>query len=384
MLQSGPMIVYHGTTKRRALRIRVLGFRPSKKSRRVWFTERPDYARARAEYQARHAHDQPVVLTCEVELDRLRRQFGPRNVHYKGRCLAVDGALPIDILRHCPVGPRQPISAAELSEWLRHRLRRGRRRGPGPRHRGVRRLAEWVRRRLAPDPTQAIRESELMSAARRLIPELFAGKSAEPREVAARRPAEQAETAEERALAELVVTKPARRVRALRQLTELGVPDLQDWCLVCLHDRSPDVRVAALHTMLHCELADRRFIAPMARAKNARVRGAAIAALVKHSDGERAEKWMRAGLTDPSPCVRLEAAALLAMFEPARDRALFDLARYDPNPDVRRRAESLVAHKGFPKPRYRSRASTARPAIGDQQTFRLDIGDSSLDIGYSL
>ncbi|MBN1672707.1 MAG: hypothetical protein JXR37_16815, partial [Kiritimatiellae bacterium] len=112
------MIVYHGTTKRRALRIRVQGFRPGKKAGRVWFTERLDYARARAEYRAEQAHDQPVVLTCEVHLERLCRHFGPQAVHYKGRCLAVDAPLPTSILRDCPVGPRQPISPQELSDWL--------------------------------------------------------------------------------------------------------------------------------------------------------------------------------------------------------------------------------------------------------------------------
>ena len=62
------MIVYHGTTRRRAMRIGKEGFLPKKPSRRVWFAQGRGYALGRAKTQARRAHGRPAVLKCEIDL----------------------------------------------------------------------------------------------------------------------------------------------------------------------------------------------------------------------------------------------------------------------------------------------------------------------------
>ena len=82
------MIVYHGTTKRRAERICERGFLPRKPSRKVWFAESRKYAEGRAKTQARRAHDRPAVLTCEVDVNSFRRRLGPRRVMHRGRVTA--------------------------------------------------------------------------------------------------------------------------------------------------------------------------------------------------------------------------------------------------------------------------------------------------------
>ena len=76
------------------------------------------------------------------------------------------------------------------------------------------------------------------------------------------------------------------------------------------------------------------------------MRAAAIAALVTHSDDD-AGRWLKRGLKDPSPCVRVEAARLLDRFDPKEHRDIFELALYDGHPDVARQAQKLAEHKGF-------------------------------------
>ena len=74
--------------------------------------------------------------------------------------------------------------------------------------------------------------------------------------------------------------------------------------------------------------------------------GRSIAALARHAGG-KAPFWFRRGLKDPSSCVRLATAAQLSRLDPTQHREVFELALYDPNPDVARRAEKLIAGKGY-------------------------------------
>ena len=111
------------------------------------------------------------------------------------------------------------------------------------------------------------------------------------------------------------------------------------------------MRVAALHTMLRCEDGDAEVIAPLAESEDKRVRAAAVAALAKHS-GEDALHWFEWGLKDPYACVRLETAAVLSQLDPAEHRAIFELALYDPNPQIARLARKLTAGKGYGEVRW--------------------------------
>ena len=356
-----PITVYHGTTRRRALRIRIEGFRPGKKSRRVWFAENRDMAAHRAEHQAYVAHDRPVILTCRLDLEHLRRVYGPARVHYKHRCVAVDGPLPVSVLRHCPVGPDQPVTPSELSDWVSRLLPVKRHKGPGRHHPGILRLSRWVKQRLQHQPDAEIPQADLVAKAQAFIPEFFEGFVIDPRRLRAERKTEivpepaplepaggQLDAAEEQALADIMSTRPSARVRGLERLSDLGAPDLFDWCVMHLGDASVDVRVAALHTMLRCPRADLAVVRPLAEDREQHVRAAALAVMIRHSE-KKAADWMVVALRDPSPHVRLEASTLLDRLDPSVDRRVFELARHDPNPDIIRRAEHLVAGKGYTK-----------------------------------
>lgn len=50
--------------------------------------------------------------------------------------------------------------------------------------------------------------------------------------------------------------------------------------------------------------------------------------------------------------VAVETAAQLGRLDPSKYKAIFDLARHDPNPDVERRARKLSAGKGCRKPAW--------------------------------
>ena len=129
-------------------------------------------------------------------------------------------------------------------------------------------------------------------------------------------------------------------------LAEIPDPDLFEWCVMYLDDESSDVRVAALHAMLRCDHGDSEVIVPLAASEDKRVRAAAIAALAKHS-GDDAPYWLSRGLKDPCSCVRVAAAGLLSELDPAKHRDVFELALYDHNREITRRAQKLTSGKGY-------------------------------------
>jgi HEAT repeat protein len=195
--------------------------------------------------------------------------------------------------------------------------------------------------------------------ARQWLPEFFAHVEIDPQTLHARRkiPTIEVEVSEPEldpddreyeALTLLESEKPRHRVRGLRILAELEDPDLFEWCVMYLEDDSAEVCAAALKAALHCEDADPDVIAPYAESEDKHVRASAIAALARHS-GEDSSQWFRRGLEDPYPNVRLETAVLLPLLDPVQHRAVFELALYDPNPHIRRRAERLTAGKGYRK-----------------------------------
>ena len=268
------MIVYHGTTSRRAQRICAEGFLPKKPSRRVWFAENRRYALGRAKTQAQRGRDKPVVLTCDLDLDEMRKRLGSKKVFRRSGVIAIDGRVPASVLRSLPPAerPRKPVgltrSVIDILGLAPYRAVRRH-------HPGIDRLSRWVERRVASQPGRAIGPRELLARARHWLPEIFEGIRIDWEALRARRDletmdfevepaAEPASAREDEALDCLLAEKPERRARGLAILAEIDDADLFDWCAMFLEDESVDVTVAALHTMLCCQDADPEVIAPFA------------------------------------------------------------------------------------------------------------------------
>jgi len=360
------MIVYHGTTAGRARRIAAEGFLPRRPSRRVWFAESRAYALGRAKTQAKRARDTAVVLTCDIDLAQVRKRLGKGKVFHRGGVIAMKAPVPVNVLRSHPgyTGyADQPSSPEDLAAWSNDILGLKPYKGVDKRHPGLDRLSRWVVNRMTFQPNSRIRPKQLLGMARRWLPEFFKGVEIDPETLHAHRrvrtievevepPAVPPDPREDEALDCLVSEKPERRARGLRLLADVGDPDLFDWCAMFLDDDSAEVTAAALHTMVSCEEADPEVIVPFAESEDRRIRAAATAALAKHG-GEDAPQWFERGLKDPEPCVRVETAALLSHLEPAEHREIFELALYDPNPEIRRRARQLTAGKGYEKEKSR-------------------------------
>lgn len=358
------MVVYHGTTDRRAGRIRAEGFLPRKPSRRVWFAKSRGYALSRAKTQARRGRARAVVLTCEINIGQLRVRFGAKRVFFRNGILAVSAPVPAAVVRSSPGAEDLPTSPAGLAAWVNDLLGLKAHKGVGRRDPGIQRLLDWIDKRRADQPRARIHRSELIRLARQWLPGFFAGIAIDPARLRCYRTASTAskaaigaETAaraelppevlrEQEALDCLAHPHPRRRVRGLRLLAEIADPDLFDWCAMCLADESTDVRAAALREILHCREVELELIVPLACSDDKRLRAAAIAALARHA-GETAPFWFERALKDPSTCVRLATAALLPRLDPAAHRSVFELALHDPNPQIERLARGLTAGKGF-------------------------------------
>jgi hypothetical protein len=235
------MILYHGTTSQRARRICAEGFRPRKPSRRVWFAERRRYALGRAKTQARRAHDIPVVLTCSMDLAQMRQHVGPRRVLYSRGIVAIDGHVPVSVLRSYPGWADEPTSPHELAAWVNRILGLKPHKGVSKSHFGIDRLSRWVVHRMTSRPGAVVRPRELLAMARQWLPHYFEGVEIDPETLRPRRrvrmirvevsaeSAKPAEAPEDEALEYLVAEKPERRARGLALLAELEDPDLFDW-----------------------------------------------------------------------------------------------------------------------------------------------------------
>jgi hypothetical protein len=351
------MIVYHGTTHHNALKIRTMGFVPRAPSHRVWFARSRAYSLRRAQTKAGRGHDRPVVLTCELDIARMRERLGPKRVFYSNGIVAISGTVPVSVIRsHAIIGV--PSMPDELATWLNDLLGLKPHKGVSRRHPGIERLSRWVIHHLASPPGTRIRPGQLLDKARQWLPEFLEGVEIDPEDLlvlhrveatdeeSETAPPEETDPREAEALAALAAANPKRRIRGLSLLADLGDPDLFDWCAMALEDEALDVRVAALRTMLRCEDGDPEILVPLADSAEKRLRAAAIAALARHS-GEGAPYWFEQGLKDPDAAVRLETAGLLSQLDAAEHRDLFELALYDPNPQVRRAAQKLADGKGL-------------------------------------
>ncbi|MBI2299996.1 MAG: hypothetical protein HYU66_13825 [Armatimonadetes bacterium] len=351
------MIVYHGTTAARARRICEVGLLPRKPSRRVWFAQNRNYAEGRARTQARRTHDRAVVLTCDLDVDQLRRAYGHKRVMHRGGVIAVDGTVPVAVLRSYPALFGQPTSPEDLAAWANELLGLKPWKGVSRRHPGVLRLSEWAVNRLSTQARPELRLTELLDKARQWLPEFFRDVVIDPATlqvwhtvadvaVEAQLPEPPPDDREARALALLDDPEPARRVRGLTQLRRLGDPDLGEWCVMCLADESVDVQVAALTALRDVADADTGVIEPLAGSPLPRVRAAALGTLAALG-GPEAAAWVELGLKDPAPCVRMEVVNQLPKLDPVRQQSVFELAVYDPNPEIRRRALRVAGGRRY-------------------------------------
>jgi hypothetical protein len=337
------------------MRICEEGFLPRKPSRRVWFAEGHGYAMQRARQQARRAHDRSVVLTCEINVTQLRQRLGKRRVFHHHGVIAIDAPIPVSVLRSHPAVD-SPTTPRDLATWANHLLNLKPHKGVSPKHPGIERLSKWVINRLRTHSNKPIKPAELVHVARQWLGEYFDGVEVDMERLTSHRKVQEIDLAveappaadplEEEALACLESDKPRVRARGLKLLATLGVADLFDWCAMFLGDEPVEVQVAALRAMLHCQPDDPGIIEPYADSADKAVRAAAIAALAKHGQGD-ADEWYERGLKDPEPCVRMETARVLKHLDPKAHRKVFELARYDPNPEIAKLAKKLTEHKGF-------------------------------------
>ena len=348
------MKYYHGTTLRSAIKIAEIGFLPRKGA--VWFTTSKQYAQGRAKQKARRTGSSPFILTCEINVSELYNRLGKSLVMRGGGVIAIRGRVPRTVIRsHFTL---ELLNSPEnIAKWVNQRLGRKSYEGISPRHPGIDRLARWMENRTTSGTGSTIRPDELSQKLQQWLPDFFQGVEItpedlrfdcfpEPAEFETEPPPERIDSREEKALDDLTAAKSRRRVRGLKQLARLGNEDLYDWCTLLLSDDSLDIRIAALQTIVHCDNGDPEVLLPLAESQNKRIRAAAIAALAKHSV-EDAPRWFERGLKDREVCVRLETAALLPTLDVTQHREIFELALYDPNPEVKRLAQKFTSKKGY-------------------------------------
>lgn len=353
------MRVYHGTTKRRAARIRMIGFVPRRG--RVWFTTNLGYAKRRARTQARRTADQAEVLTCDLNPG----SFKPNRFLHQSHVIVVRGRIPSSVLidqRGMVVLPHH-LTAEALARWVNRLLGVKPHKGVTKRHPGMRRLESWLLEQLKKDPKRKFQDSELLELMHEWIPDVMSVYRFDPQTHKAYRipdPAEPSEPEwwesvaseademfEERALEALMSEHANRRAKGLKMLADAEEPDLFEWCTMFMEDDAVEVRVTAAEVARTCGDAEADTIESWAEDEEKRIRAAGIAFMTRH--GEDREHWFRIGLTDPEPHVRVSTMRYLEELDPTVDRALFELALYDPNPKVAEAAEKITAGKGYAK-----------------------------------
>ena len=347
------MRFYHGTTLRSAIRIAEIGFRPRKGA--VWFTTSKQYAQGRAKQKARRTGSAPFVLACDIDFQELYNRLGKKQVMRSGGVIAIRGRVPPTVIRsHFTLELLN--SPEQIAKWVNQKLGRKSYEGISPRHPGIERLTRWMENRTTSGTGSTIRPDELSQKLQQWLPDFFQGVEItpedlrfdcypEPAEFETEPSSDPVDSREENALDDLAAAKPKRRLRGLKRLARLGNEDLYDWCTLLLSDKSLEVRIAALQTITHCDEGDPEVVLPFAQSQDKRVRGAAIAALAKHS-AEDAPRWFEQGLKDREACVRLETAAVLPRLDVIHHREILELALYDPNPEVKRLAQNASAGKG--------------------------------------
>ena len=348
------MEFYHGTTLSSARGIIENGFRP--RGGAIWFTNNWSYAKNRAEQKARRKNRRPIVITTDLAVEKLRTDLGPGKVQIRGGIIAVNEHLSVQLLQSnlfellaCPVA---------LAQWINHQLGLYSHNGVSQNHWGVVRLAHWMNNRMQSGTGNRIDRQEFFIKGKQWLPAFFDRISFSPEVLPIQhlqndsigvnvvypdiqeKPVQpvKVDTHYTKAITDISDQNPKHRIRGLQSLEKIGTADLFDWCVLHLEDESVDVICNALRTMQRC---DDGYISPLlgyAESKNKRIRASALAALAKHAPDD-AERWFERGLKDPEACVRMEVARLLPMLDRIEHRMLFDIARHDPNPAVKRSAK---------------------------------------------
>ena len=347
------MEFYHGTTLNNARGIIENGFRP--RGGAIWFTTQWDYAKNRAEQKARRKQGRPVVLKTDLDIEELRTSIGNGKIQVRGGIVAVNERLSIQLLQSnffellaCPIA---------LAKWVNHQLGLYSHNGVSRNHWGVVRLAHWMNNRMKSGTGNRIDWHEFFEKGRQWLPAFFDKIPFSPERfpiqhlqndtIAVRvcletreKPLQpsKVDTSYDKAMADISDENPKRRMRGLRSLEKLGTEELFDWCVLHLEDESVDVVCNALRVMCRCDDGYVAPILPHAESKNRRIRAGALAALAKH-DLDDPERWFERGLKDPATCVRMEVARLLPKLDRIACQELFDIARHDPNPVVKRLAK---------------------------------------------
>ncbi len=348
------MEFYHGTTLNSARGIIENGFRP--RGGAVWFTNNRNYAKNRADHKARRKNGRPVIIKTELDVEKLRTHLSPGQIQVRGGIIAVNEHLSVQLLQSnlfellaCPVA---------LAQWINHQLGLYSHNGVSQSHWGVVRLAHWMNNRMQSGTGNRIDRQEFFTKGKQWLPTCFDKIPFSPEvlpiqhlqndTIAVRvlhpdsreKPVQpvKVDVHYTKAIADISDPTPKRRVRGLQSLEKIGTEDLFDWCVLHLEDESVDVICNALRIMQRC---DEGYIAPIlgyAESKNKRIRASALAALAKHASDD-AERWFERGLKDSEACVRMEVARLLPMLNRIEYQTLFDIARHDPNPAVKRSAK---------------------------------------------
>ena len=350
------MEFYHGTTLSNARGIIENGFRP--RGGTVWFTTQWNYAKNRAEQKARRKHDRPIVMKTELDIEALRTSIGNGKIRAQGGIAAINERLSIQLLQSnffellaCPIA---------LAKWVNHQLGLYSHNGVSRNHWGVVRLAHWMNNRMKSGTGNCIDLHEFFERGRQWLPVFFDKIPFSPErlpiqhlqndtiEVRVRLETQEnplqpskVDTSYEKAIADISDETPKRRMRGLRALEKVGAEELFDWCVLHLEDESVDVVCNALRIMCRCDEGYVAPILPHAESKNRRIRAGALAALAKH-DLDDPERWFERGLKDPATCVRMEVARLLPTLDRIACQELFDIARHDPNPVVKRFAKKRI------------------------------------------
>ena len=348
------MEFYHGTTLSSARGIIENGFRP--RGGAVWFTNQWGYAKNRAEQKARRKNGRPIVIKTHLEVDELRTHLAPGKVQVRGGIIAIKEHLTVQLLESnffellaCPVA---------LAQWVNRQLGLYSHNGVSRNHWGIARLAHWMNNRMQSGTGNRIDRQEFFTRGRQWLPAFFDKIPFSPGvlpiqhlqndtiAVSVLYPDTQEKPAQPvkvdahyaKAVADISDRHPKRQIRGLQFLEKIGTEDLFDWCVLHLEDESVDVVCNALRIMQRC---DEGYIAPIlahAESKNKRIRASALAVLAKHAPDDT-ERWFERGLKDPEACVRMEIARLLPTLNRIEHRTLFDIARHDPNPAVKRSAK---------------------------------------------
>ena len=347
------MEFYHGTTLSSARGIVENGFRP--RGGAVWFTTNWNYAKNRADQKARRRRGRPVVLKTELEVEKLRAHLGNGRIQIRGGIIAIHQQMQVQLLEAnsfeflaCPVA---------LAQWVNDQLGLYSHNGVSRNHWGIVRLAHWMNNRMRSGTGNQINRQEFFIKGRQWLPAFFDKIPFSPEVLPIQHLQNDTivvrvlypETKEEpldstkvdalhtKAVADIFDENPKRRVRGLQSLEKIGTEELFDWCVLHLEDESVDVVCNALKIICRCDEGYVAPILPHAESKNRRIRAGALAALAKH-DFDDPQRWFERGLKDPAACVRMEVARFLSTLDRIEHRTLFDIARHDPNPAVKRSA----------------------------------------------